>query len=107
MNYLPAVSRAEYRGDFRIRVTFSDGSQNTIDFQHWLEGPMFEPLKDRVTFMRFFVDGGTIVWPSGADIAPEALYEVPGRRARPGARSPARSRRASQPKRRIGVRLRG
>ncbi len=46
MKYLPAVSRAEYRGDFRILVTFSDGSENTIDFQQWLEGPMFDPLKN-------------------------------------------------------------
>jgi hypothetical protein len=108
MKYLPAVSRAEYRGSFRIRVTFSDGSQNTIDFEEWLEGPMFDPLKDRANFERFFVDGGTIVWPNGADIAPETLYEVSDRKARPNRRSrPTKARRVSQARRRVGARLRG
>lgn len=107
MKYLPAVSRAEYRGDFRIHVTFSDGSQNTIDLRQWLEGPMFEPLKNHEYFQRFFVDGGTIVWPNGADIAPETLYEVPGRKAQPDRRlQPTKARRASSPKRGVRVRLR-
>ncbi len=75
MNFLPLVIRAEYRGSYRIHVTFNDNSQKTIDFRRWLEGPVFEPLKDPDYFRRFFLDGGTVVWPNGADIAPETLYE--------------------------------
>jgi hypothetical protein len=81
VKYLPAVTRAEHRGDFLIHVTFSDDSENTIDFRPWLEGPIFEPLKAPDYFARFFIDGGTIGWPNGADIAPETLYDVPGRKA--------------------------
>ena len=82
MKFMPVVVHAEHRGAFRLRVVFNDGSENTIDLARWLQGPVFEPLKDAAFFERFFVDGGTVVWPNGADIAPETLYEVPGRRPR-------------------------
>jgi hypothetical protein len=76
MSFLPSVVHAEHAGGFRIHVTFNDGIEATIDFQQWLAGPVFEPLKDAAYFRRFFIDGGTVAWPNGADIAPETLYEV-------------------------------
>ena len=76
MTFLPSVIRAEYRGGFRIHLTFNDLSERTVDFRPWLEGPVFEPLKDPAYFREFFVDGGTVAWPNGADIAPETLYEA-------------------------------
>jgi hypothetical protein len=72
---LPVVIHAEYGGDFKIRVVFNDGVAGTVDFSEWLTGPIFQPLKDRRYFARFFVEGGTVTWPNGADIAPETLYE--------------------------------
>ena len=108
MSFLPVVIRAEYRGDFRIRITFNDLSENTIDFREWLDGPMFEPLKNPEYFQRFFVDGGTVAWPNGADIAPETLYEVAGRKARPNRRlQPAKAPRPARRERGSRVRLRG
>jgi hypothetical protein len=55
-------------------VTFNDGRSGTVDFARWLEGPVFEPLRDTEYFKRFFLDGGTVSWPNGADVAPETLY---------------------------------
>ena len=78
MTTLPSVIRAEYRGGYLIRLTFHDNQQKTIDFGAWLEGPVFEPLKNPEYFSRFFLDGGTVVWPNGADIAPETLYAREG-----------------------------
>lgn len=75
MEFLPSVIRAEYRGEHRIHLTFNDGLERTIDFGEWLEGQVFEPLKDPSFFQHFFLDGGTVAWPNGADIAPETLYE--------------------------------
>lgn len=76
MAYLPHVVSAEHRGAYRIHLVFSDGLEKTVDFQKWLDGPVFEPLKDPAYFARFFVDGGTVAWPNGADIAPETLHEA-------------------------------
>jgi len=74
MSFLPSVIRAEYCGGYRIHVTFNDNSEKTIDFREWLKGPVFEPLKAPNRFRNFFLDGGTVAWPNGADIAPETLY---------------------------------
>jgi hypothetical protein len=75
MAILPAVIRAEYRGEYRIHLAFNDGVENTVDFESWLDGPVFQPLRDPAFFQRFFLEGGTIAWPNGSDIAPETLYE--------------------------------
>ncbi len=76
MTFLPCVIRADYRGGFRIHLTFNDLSERTVDFRPWPEGPVFEALKSPVYFREFFVDGGTVAWPNGADIAPETLCEA-------------------------------
>lgn len=108
MNFLPTVIHAEHRGGFRLHIVFNDASENTIDFEPWLDGPVFEPLKDSQYFQRFFVDGGTVVWPNGADIAPETLYEVAGRRRRPNRRlQPSNARNRVDSKRSTRTRLRG
>lgn len=76
MDFLPTVIEAEYRGGYRINLTFNDGVAETIDFEQWLEGPVFEPLRDVGYLQRFFLEGGTVAWPNGADIAPETLHEL-------------------------------
>jgi Protein of unknown function (DUF2442) len=77
MTTLPHVKRAEYRGGYRIHLTFNDETEKTVDFQQWLKGPIFEPLKDFNYFQGFLIEGGTVAWPNGADIAPETLYVSP------------------------------
>ncbi|HEX7880979.1 MAG TPA: DUF2442 domain-containing protein [Candidatus Eisenbacteria bacterium] len=76
MTQIPIVVRAEYRSAFRIHLTFNDGTAKTVDFNDWLEGPTFEALKSEDYFKEFFLDGGTVAWSNGADIAPETLYEA-------------------------------
>lgn len=78
MKFLPLVSHAEYVAGYSIRLRFNDGLEKTVDCRRWLVGPVFRPLKDKALFKRFFVEGGTIAWPNGADIAPETLYRAPG-----------------------------
>ncbi|MEA2463575.1 MAG: hypothetical protein QOJ98_1322 [Acidobacteriota bacterium] len=71
------VIETRYVRDFTIWVKFEDGSEGEIDLSDELYGPVFEPLKDVTFFKQVSVDPelGTIVWPNGADLAPEFLYE--------------------------------
>jgi hypothetical protein len=73
---LPSVTKAKYVKDFLIEVKFSGGTKKVIDFEPWLTEPIVRPLKSKTYFERFFIDGPTIAWPNGADIAPETLYEA-------------------------------
>jgi hypothetical protein len=64
MNYLPQVV---------VSTRFDDGTEKYFDVSRWFKGPVFEPLKDQKLFKKFFIKGGTLAWPKGVDIAPEAL----------------------------------
>jgi len=73
----PRIENAEYVGDYTIRITFSDGRCGDVDLENELWGEVFEPLKDKNTFKQFQVhpELHTVVWPNGADLAPEFLYQ--------------------------------
>ena len=76
MGFLPHVVQADYRGGHRIHLRFSDAREKTVDYEGWLNGPVFEPLRDEAYFRQFFIEAGTVCWPNGADIAPETLYSA-------------------------------
>ena len=67
------VLSAKYVRGHQLRIEFSDGVMKTVDFSRWLHGEVFEPLVNKREFRRFFIEGGTVCWPNGADIAPETL----------------------------------
>jgi hypothetical protein len=62
---------------YTLRIKFRDGTEGEIDLEPELYGPVFEPLEDPEQFKLFRVhpELHTIVWPNGADFAPEFLYE--------------------------------
>lgn len=73
------VLEATVCGDRSLRLTFDDGSSKRVDLGPLLEGPVFEPLHDPTYFALVRVDPecGTVIWPNGADLAPEALFALP------------------------------
>ena len=104
MKLLPSVVRAEYVDNYRIQLTFNDGTSGTVDFITWLAGPVFQPLLDVAYFRRFFLDGGTVCWPNGADIAPETLHQAASARKRPNTTLQPSSRARRKVKTAKGVR---
>lgn len=73
---LNEVKHIEYEAGYRYLIEFDDGVQAVLDFSDYPErGPVFAPLRELQFFRSARIEGGTIAWPNGADIAPETLYE--------------------------------
>jgi hypothetical protein len=78
------VVAVEVVDDYELELVFDDGTRGRIDLSRILSGRIFGPLRDPAYFRQVVVDPdlGTVVWPNGADLAPDALYEeiIGGRR---------------------------
>ena len=72
---LPRVEDARYVADHTIWLRFNDGTEGEVDLGAELHGEIFEPLKTPEYFKSFSIhpELRTIVWPNGADFAPEFL----------------------------------
>ena len=72
------VTHIRVLGGTRLGLTFEGGEQREVDIAHLarFQG-VFEPLRDPAFFSRVTVnpDLGTIVWPNGADLCPDVLFE--------------------------------
>ncbi|MDQ3563653.1 MAG: DUF2442 domain-containing protein [Pseudomonadota bacterium] len=73
---MPKLLEAKYRRDYCIWLKFGDGVEGEV-LKSELWGEVFEPLKQKTLFAEFSLDKElkTIVWPNGADFAPEFLYQ--------------------------------
>ncbi len=76
---LYSVTSFERVAPFVLRVSFDDGTEQTIDFRPALWGPLFNPLQDPAYFDQVTLDEeiGTLTWPNGADFDPETLHNWP------------------------------
>lgn len=72
------IKSAKYAGEFRVLLRFEDGCQKVVDLSPYLDGEVFEPLKDKAYFASFSLNAEpqTIVWENGDDFSPDFLYEV-------------------------------
>lgn len=81
------ITEADVVGEYRLRLTFADGTVGVVDFggREWRR--VFEPLSDPAHFAQVAVDpeAGTISWLNGAGMAPEPLYAEARQRLAPAA----------------------
>ncbi len=73
----PDLVQATWLGGHRIRLEFEDGCTGVLDMGNRRWRGVFKPLQDVALFRQFRLERkwSTIVWPTGADLAPEYLYE--------------------------------
>lgn len=73
------VTKARLVRPFALDLWFNDGTRKRVDLRRRLYGAIFRPLRDPAWFARVKLDriGGTVVWPNGADFAPEYLHGLP------------------------------
>lgn len=79
MNTLtPRLVEVRPLADYRVWLRFADGTEGEANLEGDLWGEMFTPLRDPREFRRLRLDPElqTIVWPNGADLAPEHLYSL-------------------------------
>ena len=76
------ITEVEVLDDRVVRLRFADGVEKIVDLEPYLHGPVFAAIHDDPSVfaaVRVDPEASTIVWPGGADLAPDVLYE--GRRS--------------------------
>jgi Protein of unknown function (DUF2442) len=60
-----------------LRIHFADGLSGEVEVLDGMRGQVFEQARTPQGFAKVSVDPetGTVVWPGGADLAPDTLYE--------------------------------
>lgn len=72
------VESAEYYNEYKICVTFNDGSSHIVDFEKTIFSdlrPIISALKDISLFKDFCIKNHTISWSNGLDFAPEFIKD--------------------------------
>ncbi len=60
-----SIDNAEYKGDYKVDIKFSDGVEKIIDFGNFLrnaKNPMTRKYLDKEIFKSFSVDYGDLNW---------------------------------------------
>ena len=68
---VPYIVKAEYAGDVRLNIEFSDGTSQTVDFRPFIMShphPQYNKYLDERKFCRFNIEDGNIVWGKNWDL---------------------------------------
>jgi hypothetical protein len=71
---LVRIREAKPLDNYRVLLTLTDGRVVERDLGPLLVGPVFAEIRnDHARFRELRVEGGTLVWPAGADLCPDVL----------------------------------
>jgi hypothetical protein len=73
----PDITQAAVVRHGVLELIFADGLSGEVDVLDRMRGPVFEAARSEEGFAEVSVDPetGTVVWPGGADLAPDTLYQ--------------------------------
>ncbi len=72
------IESAKYHSDYKIAVTFNDGSSHLVDFEKVIfddSRAIVSALRDLAVFKDFSIQNHTISWANGLDFAPEFIKD--------------------------------
>ncbi len=59
---------------FNVELTLTTGEVVRRDLRPFLNGPVFDLIRDdEQQFRQLRAEGGTVVWPNGADLCPDVV----------------------------------
>lgn len=78
MKMMHTIKKVEYISGYKLKLYFKNGKVKIFDMEDRLRTAknMFLPLKDIDFFKKVKCEDGTIVWPNGVDLCPDALYKM-------------------------------
>jgi hypothetical protein len=70
------IEAVEARPGYRIWIRFADGVEGEVDLSELVGHGVFQSWNDPGEFAKVFIDedSGTVAWPGGIDLAPDALH---------------------------------
>lgn len=71
------IQKVQALNGYRIRIRFDDGLEGEVDLSDLVGKGVFAAWRDKGHFDAVFIDpeSGTVAWPGGLDLAPDALYQ--------------------------------
>jgi hypothetical protein len=85
VNYEPVcdhgddVANVTVLANSQLQVRFGDGTSGVVDMGPLVssaEAGVFAELSDETLFSKAFVSMGAVTWPTGQDLAPDAMYDA-------------------------------
>jgi len=71
----PYIENVKPLSDYRLLIDFDTGEKKIFDVIPYIKGDWFGKLKDVNFFNTVHINGRTIEWADGQDIAPHELYD--------------------------------